>query len=66
MSSARDLRQGEAISSVAAAVNHILGDNPIFWRGKVWPAFVSEQWSVAFLKQKVRASELFYAVRADG
>ena len=56
------LCQGEAISSVAAAVNHILGDQPIYWRGKVWPAYSTEQWSVAFLKRKIRAAELFYAV----
>ena len=65
MTSASPSQQGEAISTVAAAVNHILGDGGIFWRGKFWPAYSTEQWSVAFLKSQVRASALFYAVRAE-
>lgn len=55
-------QKGDEITTVAAAVVHILGDGWVYHNEKLTHPAWAENWSLSFLRQHVRAGRVFYAV----
>lgn len=59
---ARKFEKGEPIKRVDMAVVHILGDGWVYFRDQLQHPAWAENWSIAFLRQHIRAGRIFYAV----
>lgn len=58
----RKYQKGDSITRPDLAVVHILGDGWVYHNNKLTHPAWAEHWSIAFLRQNIRAGQIFYAV----
>lgn len=60
---AHKFEKGEAIATPTAAAVHILGEGWVYYRDQLQHPAWAENWSLAFLRQHIRAGRIHYAIQ---